>query len=753
MRFLRNFYGQSFNNLVKSKTVTVCNSSTLNSLNLSNLIFLIMKKYIPFFLLFITIFINAQETKHLTLEDAVLANYKGLNPARKTMQWVSNLDSFYYTENEVLFIESAKNAGNRSKEPILLLTDLKVVIPDIKRLPNNYLDVTSTNLTFLHNNNIIKYDYKSKTIISRINYPKEAENLEYNIKSESLAFTINNNLYLANASNSKINITNISDKNIVSGQAIARSEFGITKGIFWSPDGQSVAFYQKDETNVTDYPLVDISTTPAKLSNIKYPMNGMSSEIPKIGVYNINSKQVIYLNIDTSDEHYLTNLSWSPDNLFVFVAEINRDQNHLWFNMYDVSRGKKVKTIFEEKNDKWVEPEHEAIFLPNNTSEFLWLSERDGFMNLYVYDLNKGLIKQLTNFKWVIKDVVGFDASKKHVIISGTGDDPRENRAYKVSLKNGKSELLTAENGYHQIKLSASGNYFIDSYSNIDTPRVSKLKGINKKSESIIFAAKNPLKDYQLGTTEFVTLKDNDGDNLYGRIIKPAHFDDSKKYPVLIYVYGGPHAQLVTNSWLAGSNLWMQWMAAEQDYVVFTLDNHGSASRGFKFESVIHRQVGEREMADQLMGVTYLKSLPFVDSERLSVHGWSYGGFMTNSLMLRHPGVFTTAVAGGPVTNWKWYEIMYGERYMDTWQQNETGFNRSEIHNYVKNLDGKLLEIIGSVDPVVVPQHTITLLDAFIKNKKQVDFFMYPMHPHNVRGVDRVHLMKKILDYIIENNN
>lgn len=481
-------------------------------------------------------------------------------------------------------------------------------------------------------------------------------------------------------------------------------------------------------------------------------MNGMDSEIAKVGIYNLNSQKLTYLDIDTSDEHYLTNLSWSPDGKYVFLAELNRDQNHMWFTMYEAKTGKKVKTIFEEKNDKWVEPEHIAVFLPGSNSKFLWLSERGGFMNLYTYDINKGFIKQLTNYDWVVKKIIGFDEKSKHVIISGTGNDPRESKAFKVSLKNGKTEILTPENGTHRIQLSPNGNYIIDSYSSIDVPRVIKIKALNKKKESIVFTANNPIKNYQLGTTELVTLKAKNGVDLYGRIIKPAHFDTTKKYPVLIYVYGGPHAQMVTNSWLGGSNLWMQWMAAEQDYIIFTLDNQGSASRGFTFESIIHRQVGEQEMEDQLIGVDYLKSLSFVDENRLAIHGWSYGGFMTNSLMLRHPGVFSTAVAGGPVTDWKWYEVMYGERYMDRWQENEEGFDKSRVHNYVQNLDGKLLEIIGSVDPVVVPQHTITLLNAFIKNKKQIDFLTYPMHPHNVRGKDRAHLMKKVLDYIIENN-
>ncbi|RZP02525.1 MAG: S9 family peptidase, partial [Flavobacteriales bacterium] len=437
---------------------------------------------------------------------------------------------------------------------------------------------------------------------------------------------------------------------------------------------------------------------------------------------------------------------------YIFLAEVNRDQNHMWFNMYDTNTGKKIKTLFEEKNDKWVEPEHAAVFLPRSNSEFLWMSERDGFMNLYKYDIFNSNEKQLTKFNWVIKSIIGFDESGKHVIVLGTGNDGRETKAYKINLKNGKFELITNEPGSHFVQISPNGNYIIDSYSSLEVPRIVKRKSLISGKEVLIYSSENPIESYQLGTTEFVTLKNKEGTDLYGRIIKPANFDEQKKYPVLVYVYGGPHAQMVTNSWLGGSNLWMQWMAAEQDYIIFTLDNRGSAHRGFEFESVIHRQVGEAEMKDQLIGVDYLKSLPFVDGNRMAIHGWSYGGFMTNSLMLRHPGIFTTAVAGGPVTDWKYYEIMYGERYMDRWQDNEEGFEKSKIHNYVKNLDGKLLEITGSIDPVVVPQHSMSLIQEFVKNKIQVDFFNYPMHPHNVRGADRVHLMKKVLNYIINNN-
>ncbi|MCF6307817.1 MAG: S9 family peptidase [Flavobacteriaceae bacterium] len=706
-----------------------------------------MKKILSIFLLLFVTIISAQEVKHLNLEDAVLGYYKGLYPERKSLQWMEGTDDYIVTEDDIVQVNY-----NLSKRPALFsLEDLQKAIPSLKRMPYSFEKVTSDVVIFSHNNAMVTYNYQNKTV-SELKYAEEAENNEYNSEANAVAYTIENNLYVTTSNNPKIAVTSISDKNIVSGQAIARSEMGITKGTFWSPKGNYLAFYQKDESNVTNYPLVDVTTTPASVDNIKYPMNGMGSEIPKVGIYSMKNQSVLYLDIDTSDEHYLTNLSWSPDEKFVFLAEVNRGQNHMWFNMYDATSGKKMKTLFEEKNDKWVEPEHTAVFVPNSNSTFLWLSERDGFMNLYEYDIDNQSERQLTHFSWVIKEILGFDEKGKNVIVTGTGNDARETKAFKISLKNGKITILTSEPGTHSVQLSPNGNYIIDSYSSLDVPRVVKRKSVKNGDEVTIYISENPIKDYQLGTTELVTLKAKDGSDLYGRIIKPANFDASKKYPVLVYVYGGPHAQMVTNSWLGGSNLWMQWMAAEQDYVVFTLDNHGSAYRGFEFESAIHRQVGEVEMEDQLIGVDYLKSLPYVDGNRLAIHGWSYGGFMTNSLMLRHPGVFTTAVAGGPVTDWKYYEIMYGERYMDRWQDNEAGFEKAKIHNYVKNLDGKLLEIIGSVDPVVAPQHTMTLLQEFVKNKIQVDFFSYPMHPHNVRGVDRTHLIKKVLDYVILNN-
>ena len=675
--------------------------------------------------------------------------YKGLYPSSlDNLMWVENSNTYVFQKDSTLLFTDAKTNTNVST---ISLLQLQKTYPTLKRFPR-LQEISSTEFTFSNDNTVEVFNYTNNTKSATISFDEAAQNNEYNSKATAIAYTLENNLFIGTTSNPKVAVTLIEYKNIVSGQAIHRSEFGIVKGTFWSPEGTYLAFYQKDESNVTNYPLVDVTAYPASLKNIKYPMAGQGSEKAKIGIFNLQTQETTYLDIDTSDEHYLTNLSWTPDEKYLLVAEINRGQNHVWYNRYSVETGKKINTLFEETNDKWTEPEFDAVFLPNSTTNFLWFSERDGFMNLYEYTTEGKLVKQVTNFKWVVTGILGFDTKGQNVYITGTGTDARESHTFKVNLKSGKYTKLTKTNGTHNSQLSTNGNYLIDAYNSLTIPNTIEVIDTKKEKATSIYTAENPLKEYKLGTTEFLTLKGNDGTDLYAKITKPADFDASKKYPVLVYVYGGPHAQLVTNSWLGGSSLWMPAFATAENYIVFTLDNRGSANRGFAFESIIHRNLGDAEIEDQLTGIDYLKSLDFVDSSRIALNGWSYGGFMTTSLMLRNPSVFTTAVAGGPVTDWKYYEVMYGERYMDMPQENQEGYEKAKVHNYLKNLDGKLLIIHGSIDPTVVPQHSMTLLQEAVKQKVQIDFFTYPMHEHNVRGVDRVHLVKKMLEYIVENN-
>ncbi len=698
--------------------------------------------------------------KELSLEDAVLGYYKGLYPkSLRGFQWVRGKDSYIYMEDGKYIMKDAKT---NTQEFVLDLDFFLKDFVQFKRVPN-IQEIYENDLVFTKNGAVVIYTYRGKDKGNKavIITPKEAQNRSFNYKAQAVAYTIDNNLYLATTRKSKIKIVENEDKNIVTGQAIHRFEFGISKGIFWSPNGNSIAFYQKDESDVADYPLLNINETPGALNAIKYPMAGQKSEYGKVGVYHLKKGSSSFLglvkrkmNLKTGgekDDHYLTNLTWSPDEKKIYIAEVNRAQNHMHFNEYDVTNKKKVRTVFEEKHEKWIEPENPGFFPTQNDNTMLWLSEKDGFMNLYKVNIASGKWSQLTKFQFPITSFLGMNEAGNMAFVQATGEDGRQKHLYKVNIETGENVRLTENQGTHNGVLSSTGRYVLDSYSSLTIPRNTQLIHVETDEKTIIHKAENPVSDYKMATMEMGELTSKGGEKLYSRLFKPYDFDSSKKYPVLIYVYGGPHAQMITNSWGGGASMWMHWMA-NQGYIVFTVDGRGSANRGLAFENQIHRQIGKVEMEDQLTGVEYLKSLSFVDPKRLAVHGWSYGGFMTTSLMLRHPGVFTTAVAGGPVIDWKWYEIMYGERYMDSPKENPDGYAENSLLQYVKNLDGNLLLIHGTIDDVVVIQHNLALVQQAVKDGIQLDFFPYPMHPHNVRGKDRVHLMTKVLNYVMENN-
>ncbi|GHT46775.1 hypothetical protein AGMMS49965_24550 [Bacteroidia bacterium] len=544
---------------------------------------------------------------------------------------------------------------------------------------------------------------------------------------------------------------------IVYGEAVHRNEFGITTGKFWSPKGNFLAFYRMDETMVGDYPLVAVAAREAQLKNIKYPMAGMTGHEVTIGIYSLATQKVIYLKTGEPNDHYLTNISWEPSEKFIYIAELNREQNHLQWNKYDIATGEKVQTLFEEKDERYVEPQTPLLFVggwrvkPAMTElqQFIVQSRRDGYNHLYLYNTDGTLLKQLTAGDWDVKEVVGLSKDEKTLFYVSNELTPTEFQAYKLDLTTGKKTQMTTANGVHNVALSATDKYLVDRYSNLQTPlNIDLIATANGKSERLQ-TVENPYEKagYTMPEITIGTLHAADGHtDLYYRLTKPQHFDPAKKYPVIIYVYGGPHSQLVTNNWLGGARGWDIYMA-QKGYVVFTLDNRGTSNRGFAFESIIHRQLGKHEVADQMCGVDFLKSLPYVDANRIGVFGWSYGGFMTTNLMLRHPDVFKVGVAGGPVIDWKYYEIMYGERYMDSPDENPDGYNYANMNNLAGNLKGHFLIIHGDEDPTVVWQNSLTFLKACIDARTYPDYFVYPGHGHNMHGVDRVHLHEKITRY------
>jgi dipeptidyl-peptidase-4 len=707
-----------------------------------------MKKSILFytFLLFLAVSSGFAQ-KELSLADAVMEQYRKFRPQYVfNFQWIPNSSDYSYVQDFTsLVIYDAK----KKKSVRLEITDVNQILGAELRWFSGMKWNNNAEFYLSNGTQYFLYDFRKKTArkILEINKDIEFENDEYSEKANAIAYTRDNNLYIFR-DNKESAITTNKDENIVSGQAIARSEFGITNGIFWSPNGAFLAFYQKDETEVSSYPLLDISKIPGVSNLIKYPMAGLKSEKPKVGIYHLNTGKTVFIEPRGDKHDYLTNVSWSADEKFVLIAEITRSQQHMRLQQYDAQTGAFVKTIFEEKNERYVEPEHPAYFI--NATQFIWLSEQSGNTNLYLCNLD-GAKEQITFNKWEALSYEGISRNGRLIYFMGTGESPLDTKLFQVDLRTKVQTELTKESGTHSAQLSPNDMLIYHQFSSGTVPNLAKIIDLKGRTLSTLVKADEKLVEYKIGTAEINKLKASDGSELYTRIIKPSNFDPNKKYPVMVYVYGGPHAQMITNSWLYGANLWMYWMA-EQGYLVFTLDNRGSAHRGFDFESQIHRQVGTIEIEDQMVGVEYLKSLPYVDAKRMAVHGWSFGGFMTISLMLRQPGVFTTGVAGGPVTDWKFYEVMYGERYMDMPEENPEGYEKASLLNKASNLKGKLLIIHGGIDDVVVPQHSQSLLKAFIEKGKQVDFFEYPTHKHNVTGKDRVHLIEKILKYIIDHN-
>ena len=541
-------------------------------------------------------------------------------------------------------------------------------------------------------------------------------------------------------------ITDDQNENIINGQSVHRNEFGIDGGIFSAPNFQKIAFYRMDQSMVTDYPIIDWSVTPAENHNIKYPMAGNKSHEVSIGIFDVKTQTKKFLNIEGDKEQYLTSVTWSPDSQSIFVVVLNRGQNHMKLNQYDAETGNLVKTLFEEKDEKYVEPQHPLTFLPGSNKDFIWQSQRTGYNHLFWYNTDKGLVKQITKGDWLVNEILGFNEKKKEIYFSSTKETPLEKHLYKVNWQTTKITKLDKDAGVHNGILSKDGTHLYDVFANASTPRIANIINTQSLKTKNILTAENPLKNFQRPEIQNITLKADDGTPLYGKLILPTDFDKTKKYPVIVYLYNGPHLQLVTNNFPASGNLWYEYMA-QRGYIVFTMDGRGSSNRGMQFEQAVFRNLGETEMKDQLKGVEYLKSLPFVNAEKMGIHGWSFGGFMTTSFMLKYPEVFKAGVAGGPVIDWTLYEIMYTERYMDTPKENPEGYAKANLLDKVQNLKGKLLMIHGAQDDVVVWQHSVKFLKSAVDKGVQLDYFVYPGHPHNVSGKDRVHLMQKVTDY------
>ena len=683
---------------------------------------------------------TAQEEKLFTLEDLNFGgnNYRNMLPENLWLTWWGN--QLMYQDAE----EGGMQETSGERKAFFTLKDVGTDFHSAFSAQYPYADQTVVLLK--NSKQRILYDWKLKKTVWQQTCEGEQFS-EWNAASRAVAYVKDHQLFVRDSDNKEQKLTADGSRDIVYGQSVHRNEFGIDKGLFWSPNGLRLAFYRMDQSKVTDYPQVDIFQRSATYEPDKYPMAGETSHQVTVGIYDLHTQQTIYLQAGNPTDRYFTNIAWAPDGNTLYMFELNRDQNDCRLVSYDATTGQRIAELYRETSEKYVEPLHPIVFLPWDSDKFIMQSQRDGFNHLYIYNKVGKLLKQLTSGPFVVQQVLGFNEKQKSIIITSNEANPIQHNTYTVSVKTGKRVLLDNGKGSHHAVLSANGEWMYDRYTEPDVPRNIDLVNTKTGKAQRLLTAADPWKGYKVPIFESGTIKAADGTtDLYYRMVKPHDFNPTKKYPTIVYVYGGPHAHNVEAGWHWYSRSWETYMA-QKGYILFILDNRGSENRGLAFEQATFRQLGQIEMQDQMKGVDFLRTLPYVDMQRLGVHGWSFGGFMTISLMVNYPDVFKVGVAGGPVIDWKWYEVMYGERYMDTPQTNPDGYAKTSLIDKAKNLKGKLQIITGYNDNTVVPQHCLSFLDACIKAGTQPDFFAYPGEEHNMRGHASVHLHERITQY------
>ena len=707
--------------------------------------------YVASILLFTAMTAPMSAQKLFTLEDLNFGgtNFHNLRPENIFLTWWG--DQLIQTDVEECYTIDTKTG---KKTLLFTLDDInKWAGSDddhyVRQLTNATFPYPNEKLVMLgFKKSVILLDFGKKKIVWQDSISGQTA-YDWNKTSRATAYVEDYQLFIADGQGKKHQLSTDGSREIVYGQSVHRNEFGIEKGTFWSPDGQHLAFYRMDQSMVTDYPQVDIFPRSASYETDKYPMAGMTSHKVTVGVYDLGTQETVYLQTGDPTNRYFTNIAWSPDSKTIYMFELNREQNDCRLVSYDATTGAKKAELYRETSDKYVEPLHPIQFLPWDCNLFVMQSQCDGYNHLYLYNIKGEKVKQLTKGSWVVLDVLGFNQKDKSIIIASNKQHALQRNLYSVNVKTLKQTLLDNGKGVHWGHLSSSGTKLYDKYSTPTTPNTVDAIEISnyKPRTSNLLTAKNPWKDYVQPIFESGSIKAADGTtDLFWRMVKPHDFDATKKYPTVVYVYGGPHAHNVDASWHWASRSWETYMA-QKGYIVFILDNRGSENRGREFEQATFHQLGQIEMQDQMKGVDYLKSLPYVNTDKIGVHGWSFGGFMTISLITNYPDVFKVGVAGGPVIDWKWYEVMYGERYMGTPQNNPEGYAKTSLINKAKDLKGKLQIITGYNDNTVVPQHCLSFLDACIKAGTQPDFFAYPGEEHNMRGHASVHLHERITQY------
>lgn len=716
------------------------------------------------FLLLILIFIlPLQAQKKLTLEDIFKTNKFRTNFLFK--QWLADEDAYTtlkydsLTKSMAIFKYDLKTAR---EEKIVSYAQLDSQIENFSKNVSAYFFSPDKRYILFTGSlparrlktggNFYLYDTQLKILKQITDTDEQQAIIKFSPNGKYISFVRSNNLFVYNISTNEFKqLTFDGSETILNGlfDWVYEEEFSIIDGYEWSPDEKYIAFWRLDQSNVPVFKLIDYEPTYLKVIDQRYPYAGFPNSTVKIGIANVQTGEVKYIDFGNEDI-YIPRIQWTKEPEILSYQKLNRLQNKLELIFYNIKTSEH-KVILTEESNTWVDI-HDYLTFLNDKRHFIWASERDGWLHLYLYRVDGKLVNQITKGEFEIDQLCYIDERNGKIYYTSTEVSPLERHLYVINFKGTQKKRLTLESGWHSVEFSPSGRFFIDNYSTITKPPKWKLYDYTGKFiRTLVDNPDDILAGYDKGEVTFEVVETSDGVKLNAWMIKPANFDSTKKYPVLFYVYGGPGSQTVRNAYL-GNYLWYQYLA-QNGYIIFSVDGRGTGARGKAFRDVIYKNLGYYESKDQAEAATYLvKKYRFVDEKRIGIWGWSYGGYMSSLTLFKFGDIFKLAVAVAPVTTWKLYDTIYTERYMQTPELNPEGYEESSVLKYADKLKGKYLVIHGTTDDNVHWQNTIQLVDKLQKAGKQFYTMFYPNKDHSIAGRDtRYHLFTLITNFIIEN--
>lgn len=719
---------------------------------------------LTYVLIFVSVSVFAQEVdKELKLEDIFQSREFYPKPAGKISS-MNDGERYLLNENDSINIYSYKTGkflGN--------LVSSKDLIPEGDTIPisiRNYKvnDDENKILFYVDMQRIYRHSYKSKNYV----YDIETKELQLLSKGEKqqltsfspagnkVAFVRNNNLYYYDlVSKREIQITTDgSINNIIYGTTdwVNEEEFSFTKAFYWSPDSKSIAYYRFDEREVREFQMTSWGNLYPEEYKYKYPKAGEDNSKVDIFIYNLSQEQSIKVDLGEESDIYIPRIKWTNNPRFLSIQWLNRLQNDLKLLIADATTGK-TNTIYQETDKYYVDITDDLTFLKTG-DQFIISSEKDGFNHLYLFNMGGKEIFQITSGKWDVNQFLGIDEDNAIIYYISSESSPINRELYSINLDGTNKTLLSEQKGNNKVKFSKQLKYYVNRYSNANTPPIVTINSPNGKTIRILEDNNGlieKIKDYKFSEKEFFTITTIKGVDLNAWMIKPHDFDQNKKYPVLMYVYGGPGSQTVLNTYGDG-NLWYQ-LLANKGVIIVSVDNRGTGSKGAEFKKSTYLQLGNLETEDQIEMAKHLRNLKYVDSNRIGIWGWSYGGYMSSLCITKGAEYFSMAMAVAPVTNWRYYDNIYTERYMRTPQDNPEGYDDNSPINHVDKLKGKYLIIHGTEDDNVHMQNSMDMITALVNSNKQFEMQLYPNSNHGIyTGKNtRLHLYNRLTNFVTDN--